>query len=188
MKTKPGHQPRPLTAFFDTKVDEIAFMALRQMNLFAELGGPVPQGMPRLRDDDGRHTRKMAFTADEMRHQFAIETLDKAGALRPQPYLYRCVRCKWIFRINDSRGSIIALDGLGRRLAEPENAKRITTFHRGPCPAFRVIEYLSREVDADPRPDDRFQGYLARFVNALRSLAGGGPRGSTNARHQATPP
>jgi hypothetical protein len=29
----------------------------------------------------------MAFIAEEMRHHFAIETLDRPGPLRPQPYL-----------------------------------------------------------------------------------------------------
>src|SRR5260370_35702034 len=64
-----------------------------------------------------RMRRKMAFTAEETRHHFAIEALEKPGALRPQPYLYTCVRCRWIYRLNDSRGSISALAGLGGRLA-----------------------------------------------------------------------
>jgi hypothetical protein len=109
----------------------------------------------------------MAFTAEETRHHFAIEALEKAGSFRPQPYLYTCVRCRWIFRLNDSRGSIIALDGLGRRLAEPENAKRIVTFHRGPCPAFPVLEYLVAEVERE----SRLPKFISKFVDILRGLA-----------------
>jgi hypothetical protein len=125
--------------------------------------------------------RKTAFAAEEMRHQFAIESLEKPGALRPQPYLYTCVRCKWIFRINDSRGSIIALDGLGRHLPEPENAKRIVTFHRGPCPAFRVLEDFAPEIQRERRP----HSYLPRLMDALRSLTKSSRRGHRRAEQTA---
>ena len=110
--------------------------------------------------------RRPAFTSDETRHHFAIEALDKSGPFRRQPYLYMCVRCKWMFRINDTRGSVIALDGLGRELQEPENAKRVVTFHRGPCPAFPVVEYSVVETQRE----SAFAGYLSRFVKAVQSL------------------
>ena len=97
------------------------------------------------------------------------------------PGLYTCVRCKWIFRVNDSRGSIIALDGLGRRLPEPENSKRIVTFRRGQCPAFSVFEYLAPEIQGERR----LLGYLSRFVDALRSLTNGRGRGHRRAEQTA---
>ena len=116
---------------------------------------------------NGRRTRQRpAFTSDETRHHFAIEALDKSGPFRRQPYLYMCVRCKWMFRINDTRGSVIALDGLGRQLQEPENAKRVVTFHRGPCPAFPVVEYSVVETERE----STFAGYLFRFVKTVQSL------------------
>lgn len=151
-------QPRLLTAFFGAKVDGISFMHVHPFDFVPArenpAGGTEPSSIKQ--ESGGRFRRKMAFTAEETRHHFAIEALDKPGSFRPQPYLYTCVRCRWIFRINDSRGSIIALDGLGRRLPEPENSKRIVTFHRGPCPAFPVIEYLVPEVDRESRlPKDR---------------------------------
>ena len=127
-----------------------------------------------------RARHKMAVT-EEIRHHFAIEALDRPGPLRPQPYLYTCVRCKWIFRINDSRGSIIALDGLGRRLPEPENSKRIVTFHRGPCPAFPVFEDLGPEIQRE-RP---LHSYLSRFADALLSLTKGRHRGNRRAEQTA---
>ena len=108
--------------------------------------------------------RRPAFSAEETRHHFAIEALDKSGPFRPQPYLYTCVRCKWIFRINDSRGSVIALDGLGRRLPEPENAKRVVTFHRGPCPSFPVVEYVVPYVEHE----NSLRQYVSRIVEVLR--------------------
>src|ERR1017187_7335920 len=100
---------------------------------------------------------------------------------RPQPYLYTCVRCKWIFRVNDSHGSIIALDGLGRRLPEPENSKRIVTFRRGQCPAFSVFEDLAPEVQGERR----LLGYLSRFVDALHSPTNGRGRGHRRAEQTA---
>jgi hypothetical protein len=103
----------------------------------------------------------MGFTADEMRHHFAIEPLDKPGSSHRQPYLYTCVRCGWIFRLNDSRGSIVALDGLGRHLREPENMKRALTFYEGPCPAFRNIESSSPEAQ---------QTFLSAFSKVLQAL------------------
>lgn len=172
MKSNREIQPRPLTAFFGAKMD-----------LFAALGNPVHVGIPVSATQEGtaRARRKMAFIAEEMRHQFAIETLDRPGPLRPQPYLYTCVRCKWIFRVNDSHGSIIALDGLGRRLPEPENSKRIVTFRRGQCPAFSVFEYLAPEVQRERRLDR----YLSILVDTLRSLTKGRGRGHRRAEQTA---
>jgi len=156
-------------AFFGTKVDGISSMQVHPFGPYAmhesSIGvGVQPSGTPRL---VRRVRRRMAFTAEETRHHFAIEALEKPGSFRPQPYLYTCVRCRWIFRLNDSRGSIIALDGLGRRIAEPENAKRIVTFHRGPCPAFPVIEYLVAEAERE----SRLPKFISKFVNMLRGLA-----------------
>jgi hypothetical protein len=152
-------------------------MTSHQKDLFAALGNRVTSRVPspETQESGGRYKRMIAFTGEEMRHRFAIETLDRPDTFRPQPYLYTCVRCKWIFRINDSRGSIIALDGLGRHLAEPENSKRIVTFHHGPCPAFRVIEYLAPESADDLLRASRLPGYLSKFVDALRSLTNGRP-------------
>ena len=126
-----------------------------------------------------RFKRKLAFTAEETHHHYAIEALEKPVSFRPQPYLYTCVRCRWIFRVNDSRGSIIALDGLGRRLAEPENAKRIVTFHRGPCPAFPVFEYLV------PERESRLPKYLSKIVDVVRALTSR-HRGSSRNRETRT--
>jgi len=82
MKSNREIQPRPLTAFFGTKVDEISFLQLHQMDLFAALGNPVHEGIPFSATQEGtaRTRRKMASAAaEEMRHHFAIETLEKPG-------------------------------------------------------------------------------------------------------------
>ena len=166
MKSSREIQPRPLTALFGSKVDEISFMQVHPFDFYAARENPVGGTVPSSATQEGgdRTRRRMAFTAEEMRHHFAIEALGKPGAFRPQPYLYTCVRCRWIFRINDSRGSIIALDGLGRRLPEPENTKRALTFHKGPCSAFRNIEFLA------PEPQSTIATLLSFFSRVVHAL------------------
>ena len=168
MKSNRQIQMRFMTPFFGAKVDGISSMQVHPFDPYAMhesstgvsvQSSATPQLAPRVR-------RRMAFTAEETRHHFAIEALEKPGSFCPQPYLYTCVRCRWIFRLNDSRGSIIALDGLGRRLPEPENAKRIVTFHRGPCPAFPVLEYLVPEVERA----SRLHKFISKIADMLRGL------------------
>jgi len=169
MKSYRKVQPRLLTAFFGSKVDGISFMQVHPFDFVGRredhFGGTEPSSSTKQKGG-GRLRRKVAFAVEETRHHFAIEALEKPESFRPQPYLYTCVRCGWIFRINDSRGSIIALDGLGRRLPEPENSKRVVTFHRGPCPAFPVLEYFVPEVDRE----SRLHKVMSRIVDMLRAV------------------
>jgi hypothetical protein len=169
MKSYREVQPRILTAFFGSKVNGITFALAHPFDFYAargnHVGGRVPS--PITQECATRFRRKRGFTAEEMHHHFAIEALGKPGSFRSQPYIYTCVRCKWIFRVNDPRGSIIALDGLGRHLPEPENTKRALTFQLGPCSAFPHFEYLSPE----PRRSIKLLtlvGFLSRVVRAFR--------------------
>jgi hypothetical protein len=166
MKSNREIQMRFMTPFIGAKVDEISSIQVHPLDPYAShrssirgnvQSSAIPERAPRTR-------RRIAFTTEETRHHYAIEALEKPGSFRPQPYLYTCVRCRWIFRLNDSRGSIVALDGLGRRLAEPENAKRIVTFQRGPCPAFPVLEYMVSEHES------RLPKLISKLVNMLRGL------------------
>ena len=183
MKPNPMMQSLFLNGFRGGKVDGISLMQVHPLDPYTlihvhssdtAVGRPRAAGIPLSASPQrsGRTKRKPAFTAEETRHHFAIEPLDKSGPFRPQPYLYTCVRCKWIFRLNDARGSIIALDGLGRHLPDPENAKRVLTFHRGPCPAFPAFEYLV----ADVQRESRLLSYVSRFVDVLRSITDPGRR------------
>jgi hypothetical protein len=172
-----------MTPFLGTKAGTISSMQVNPFDLSAMPGSSIdenvqPSATPQRAT---RFRRRMAFTAEETRHHFAIEALEKPGAFRPQPYMYTCVRCRWIFRLNDSRGSIIALDGLGRHLPEPENAKRIVTFHRGPCPAFPVHEYLVPEVERE----SRLPRLISRMADMLRGLT---DRHRSRPRHRETTP
>ena len=176
MKPNPIIQSFYLGSIIGAKVDGISLMQVHPLDPYTLINVPSesPEASPRSKrvpssatNGNSRRTRQRpAFTSDETRHHFAIEALDKSGPFRRQPYLYMCVRCKWMFRINDTRGSVIALDGLGRELHEPENAKRVVTFHRGPCPAFPVVEYSVVETERE----SAFAGYLSRFVKAVHSL------------------
>jgi hypothetical protein len=172
-----------MTSYLGAKLDGISFMQSHPFDPYPThknpAGGNAQPSATLARTP--RFRRRPAFTAEEPRHNFAIEALEKPGAFRPQPYLYTCVRCRWIFRLNDTRGSIIALDGLGRHLPEPENAKRIVTFHRGPCAAFTVFEYLVPEVERE----SLVSRYLSKIVDALRGLINSG-RPGTPAHRQET--
>jgi len=86
----------------------------------------------------GRRFRN-AFSLDEARHNFIIETLSRPAWYKSRPYLYTCARCKWAFRVNDFPGSIIPLDPDGRALPEPARSWRIGTFAQGPCGAFAAL-------------------------------------------------
>src|SRR5271156_3935303 len=176
MKPNPILESFFLGSILGAKVDGISLMQVHPLDPYTLVNIPSdsPEAHPQSKKIPGSTTngysrrirQKPAFTSDETRHHFAIEALDKSGPFRRQPYLYMCVRCKWMFRINDTRGSVIALDGLGRQLQEPENAKRVVTFHRGPCPAFPIVEYSVVET----QHESTFAGYLSRFVKAVHSL------------------
>jgi hypothetical protein len=177
MKPNPIVQSLFLGGFLGAKLDGISLMQVNPLDPYTlinvqpsdpPVANPRPARIPSstARRNSTRSRHRPAFTAEETRHHFAVEALDKTGPFRPQPYLYTCVRCKWIFRINDSRGSLIALDGLGRRLPEPENAKRVVTFHRGPCPAFPILEYSLAETQRQ----NSFRDYVSRLIEALRSF------------------
>jgi hypothetical protein len=184
MKSNREIQKRLITSYLGAKVDGISSMQAHPFDPYLSHespgGGSVQGSATPARSP--RFKRKPAFTAEEPRHSFAIEALERPGAFRPQPYLYTCVRCRWIFRLNDTRGSIIALDGLGRHLPEPENAKRIVTFHRGPCPAFTVFEYPVPEVERE----SLLSRYLSKIVDALRGLTNSGRPGTPAHRQETT--
>jgi hypothetical protein len=75
-----------------------------------------------------------------LRHNFAIWVMGKRpGFFKPQRYMYRCLRCKWAFVVNDEyRGSVrVAADKAGEVIA-PEAERRLATFESGPCPGYQA--------------------------------------------------
>jgi hypothetical protein len=80
-----------------------------------------------------------ANTSNTLRHNFAIWVMGRRpGWFKPQRYMYRCLRCKWAFVINDERrGSVrVAADSAGE-LTRAEEVRRIATFTDGPCPGYQ---------------------------------------------------
>lgn len=77
---------------------------------------------------------KLEYTS--LRHNFAIWVMGRRpGFFKPQRYMYRCLRCKWTFMVNDEhRGSIrVAADKAGE-ITAAEAERRLATFESGPCP------------------------------------------------------
>lgn len=77
-----------------------------------------------------------AFSSAEMRHNFAVWSLDKEASCGRRLHLYYCLRCKWSFSVDDRRGSVTPLDLNGRPIQGIEAAERLATFGLGPCPVF----------------------------------------------------
>ena len=77
-----------------------------------------------------------AFSSVEMRHSFAIWSLDEETPSRRRLHLYYCLRCKWSFSIDDRRGSVTPLDLNGNPVQGAEAAARLATFGVGPYPVF----------------------------------------------------
>lgn len=71
-------------------------------------------------------------------HNFAIWVLGKKpGFFKPQRYIYRCVRCKWAFVINDDfRGQVRVAHENGVEIDPEEALRRLATFKSGPCQGF----------------------------------------------------
>jgi hypothetical protein len=79
------------------------------------------------------------FTPAEMRHNFAIWAVKKNADTKRQRHLYYCIRCKQAFSVDDSSGSVTALDLQGNTLRGSEAIKRLHTFSSGPCAAFNGL-------------------------------------------------
>jgi len=80
----------------------------------------------------------MAPDKKNYRHNFSIWVLGKKpGFFKPQRYIYRCVRCKWAFVVNDDyRGQVRVAHENGAEIDPKEALRRLATFQDGPCPGF----------------------------------------------------
>ena len=147
-----------------TKIGILPLMGIYPWNLAT----PIPYQAPHLRTTARTQPKRSRAGSllhlEQLRHNFAIESLPKDPKSRSRPYLYMCVRCKWTFRVNDRPGSIVTIDQNGSPLSEPENSRRAATFAVGPCPALKVL--AGRQTAYIPRP-----GRLARIRSrAARGL------------------
>lgn len=136
--------------------------------------GSPGRSRPRIQEPMGSvsqqsDVRKMRprFALHETRHNFVIESLSKPGAFRSRPYLYTCMRCKWVFRVNDSPGMIIAVGERGQPLPEPERRRRAATFAQGPCPAF---DHLNVRRITQIERGGWFTRLFSRFARQLEAF------------------
>jgi hypothetical protein len=116
-----------------------------------------------------------ALAQKPARHEFAIEDLGQAGWLTPHRYRYFCIRCRWLFLIENRLGDATAVDESGRPLREPEQSTRVAAFALGPCPAaLREIEVVCENRGAGRRlthPTEEYQRESAESSSTpLRTL------------------
>ena len=86
------------------------------------------------------------FSDKETRHNFAIWPLEKDAVLGRRLHLYYCVRCKWVFRVEDRRALVTPLDANGAPIQGVEAEGRLATFGLGPCPAYNGFLRNSRRT------------------------------------------
>jgi len=112
----------------------------------------------------------MKVNTNVLRHNFAIWVMGRRpGWFKPQRYMYRCLRCKWAFIVNDERrGSVrVAADRAGQ-ISREEEVRRIATFTGGPCPGYQSTE-VAEELPANVVPIRREnrQAKAARDARAM---------------------
>jgi hypothetical protein len=117
--------------------------------------------------------RPLAFSSAEMRHSFAIWSLDEETAYGRRLHLYYCLRCKWSFSVDDRRGSVTPLDLNGHPLHRIEAAERLATFGLGPCPVFNHWignPRLTQQITAVETIRTRLASLLLRLSAPLQHL------------------
>ena len=109
---------------------------------------------------------------DILRHNFAIWVMGRRpGWFKPQRYMYRCLRCRWAFVVNDEyRGSIRVAAEKAGEITASEAERRLVTFESGPCPGYQTA--IEAEGGSQPanviqmRRDNR-QAKTARDARAI---------------------
>src|SRR5579862_4109075 len=68
-----------------------------------------------------------------LKHNFHVEDPGKPDGFKAHRYRYTCVRCGWVFLVENWRVKICALDGQLNPWSEAEGIRRLATFAEGPC-------------------------------------------------------
>jgi hypothetical protein len=77
-------------------------------------------------------------TNNVLRHNYAIWVMGRRpGWFKPQRYMYRCLRCKWAFMVNDDHSGSIRIAG-DKDLSSAEERRRLDSFVAGPCPGYQT--------------------------------------------------
>lgn len=73
-----------------------------------------------------------------LRHNYAIWVMGRRpGWFKPQRYMYRCLRCKWAFMVNDDHSGSVRVAG-DRDINAAETQRRLESFVEGPCPGYHA--------------------------------------------------
>jgi hypothetical protein len=86
--------------------------------------------------------------------------------------MYRCLRCKWAFMVNDERrGSLRCATDRAGELTREEAVRRIGTFAEGPCPGYQGATQESDESrqasNVVPMRRENRSGKAARDARAM---------------------
>lgn len=104
-----------------------------------------------------------------LKHNFHIENLGKPdGWFKAHRYRYTCVRCGWIFLVENWRAKICALDGQLNPLSEAEGIRRLATFAEGPC---EPAHDRCRRRPPNTRPQPPLLKAVQRFDGMARTIA-----------------
>ena len=74
-------------------------------------------------------------TNNVLRHNFAIWVMGRRpGWFKPQRYMYRCLRCKWAFMVNDEHSGSVRVAGDKRDINRGGDAAPARELRRGSVP------------------------------------------------------
>ena len=80
---------------------------------------------------------KTKSTVGVVRHNFAIWVMGRRpGWFKPQRCMYRCLRCKWAFMVNDDHSGSLRVAG-DQDISIAETQRRLASFVEGPCPGYQ---------------------------------------------------
>ncbi len=114
----------------------------------------------------------MKVSRKVLHHNFAIWVMGrKPGWFKPQRYMYRCLRCKWAFMVNDEHsGSVRVADGTAGELNAAEEQRRLASFVEGPCPGYQAGSPEAEESHLANVIPMRRENRIAKAARAARAI------------------
>ena len=108
-------------------------------------------------------------TNNVLRHNFAIWVMGRRpGWFKPQRYMYRCLRCKWAFIVNDEHsGSLRVAADTVDPLGKAEERRRLASFLEGPCPGYEAATEAVEQSNVIAMRRENRQIKQARNLRAM---------------------
>jgi hypothetical protein len=102
-----------------------------------------------------------------LRHNFAIWVMGRRpGWFKPQRYMYRCLRCKWAFMVNDDHSGSVRVAG-DKEINPAEAQRRLATFVEGPCPGYQESTAVVEQTNVIAMRRESRQIKRARDARAM---------------------